>query len=68
MVVEEGLFQNPHLKQHQPPLFTGDLKLETVNLVVRKVEHWVRQGGAAMGTTELDKRIDSAWRFMDPEP
>lgn len=62
-----GALSKSHLKQHQPPLFTGDLKLETVNLFLRKVEHWVRQGGAAMGTTESDKRIDSAWRFMDPE-
>jgi len=62
-----GSFSKSHLKQHQPPLFTGDLKLETVNLCIRKVEHWVRQGGAAMGTTESDMRIDSAWRFMDPE-
>ncbi|KAF8243184.1 hypothetical protein K440DRAFT_669837 [Wilcoxina mikolae CBS 423.85] len=41
-----GAFSKSHLKQHQPPLFTG---------------------GAAMGTMESDKRIDSAWRFMDPE-
>jgi hypothetical protein len=62
-----GSFSKSHLKQHQPPLFTGDLKLETVNLFLRKVEHWVRQGGAPRGTTESDKGIDSAWRFMDPE-
>jgi len=60
-------FSKSHLKQHQPPLFTGDLKLETVNLFLRKVEHWVREGGVAMGTMQSDKRIDSAWRFMDPE-
>jgi len=52
MVVEEGPFQKTHLKQHQPPLFTGDLKLEIVYLFLRKAEHLVRQGGAAMGTTE----------------
>jgi len=62
-----GSFSKSHLKQHQPPLFTRDLKLETVNLFLRKVEYWVYQGGAAMGTTESDKRIDSAWRFMDSE-
>jgi hypothetical protein len=62
-----GSFSKSHLKPHQPPLFTGDLKLETVNLFLRKVEHWVRQGGAAMGTKELDKRIDLAWQCMDPE-
>jgi len=56
-----------HRKQHQPPLFTGDLKLETINLFLRKVEHWVRQGWAATGTMESDTRIDSAWRFLDPE-
>ncbi|KAF8242167.1 hypothetical protein K440DRAFT_639427 [Wilcoxina mikolae CBS 423.85] len=62
-----GVFSKSHLKQHQPPLFTGNLKLETVNLFLGKVKHWVRQGGVAMGTTESDKRIDSAWQFMDPE-
>jgi len=56
-----GSFSQSHLKQHQPPWFNGDRKLETVNLILRKVGHWVRQGGAVMGTTELDKRIDSAW-------
>jgi hypothetical protein len=35
-----GSFSKSHLKQHQPPLCTGDLKLETVNLFLRKVEHW----------------------------
>lgn len=49
-----------HLKQHQPPSFTGDLNLETVNLFIRNVEHCVRKGGAAMGTTESDIHIDSA--------
>jgi len=62
-----GCFLKSHFEQHQPPLFTGDLKLETVNLFPRKVEHWVRQGGAAMGTTEPDKCIDSAWHFICPE-
>jgi len=62
---EGGYFSKSHLQQHQPPLFTGDLKLETVNLFLHKVEHWVRQGGVAMGTTVSDKRIDLAWRFMD---
>ena len=60
-----GALSKSHLKQHQPPLFTGDLKLETVNLFLRKVEHWVRQGGAAMGYHGFDsrmERIDSAWR------
>jgi len=32
-----------HPKQHQPPLFMRDLKLETGNLFLPKVEHWVRQ-------------------------
>jgi hypothetical protein len=41
--------------------------METVNLLLRKVEHWVRQDGVALGMTESDKHIDSAWRFMDPE-
>jgi hypothetical protein len=54
-----------HRNQHQPLLFTSDLQLETVNLFLCKVEHWVRHGGAAKGTMELDKHIDSAWRFMD---
>jgi len=62
-----GSFSKSHLKQHQPPLFTGDLRLETVNLFLRKVEHWVHPGGAAMGATESDKCIHSAWQFMDPE-
>jgi len=60
-----GSFSKSHLKQHQPPLFTGDLRLQTVNLFLRKVEHWERQRGAAMGATQLEKSIDSAWRFMD---
>ncbi|KAF8248407.1 hypothetical protein K440DRAFT_679894 [Wilcoxina mikolae CBS 423.85] len=62
-----GSFSTTHLKQHQPPFFTGDLKLETVNLFLRNVEHQIRQGGVAIGTTESDKRIDLAWQFMNPE-
>jgi hypothetical protein len=62
-----GPLSKSHLQQHQPPLFTSDLKLETVNLFLRKVEHSVSQGGTAMGTTESDPDIDSAWLFMDPE-
>jgi hypothetical protein len=41
--------------------------LETVNLFHCKVKHWVRRGGTAMGTTESNKCIDSAWWFMDPD-
>ncbi|KAF8251310.1 hypothetical protein K440DRAFT_637855 [Wilcoxina mikolae CBS 423.85] len=62
-----GAFSKSHLKQHQPPLLTSDLKLETVNLFLRKVEYWVRQGGVEMDTTESYKHIDSVWWFMDPE-
>jgi len=62
-----GFFSHSHLELHQPPIFTGDLKLATVNLFLHKVEHWVCQGGVAMGTTELDKRSCAAVQFMDPE-
>jgi hypothetical protein len=62
-----GSFSKSHLKQHQLPSFTGDVKLETVNLFLRKVDHWLHQARAAMGTTESKKRIDSAWQFMDFE-
>jgi hypothetical protein len=62
-----GSFLKSHLKQHSPLFFTGDPKLETVNLFLCKVEHWVWQGRAAMGTTESDMSIDCAWRFMDSE-
>jgi hypothetical protein len=60
-------FSKFHLEQYQPPMYTRDLKLETVNRFICKVEHWVCQGGAAMGTTQPDMRIDLAWRFMDSE-
>jgi hypothetical protein len=63
----EGALSKSHQEQHQPPLLTGDLKLETVNRFLCKVKHWVLPGGVAMGTTESDKHIDSAWWFMDPE-
>lgn len=62
-----GTFSKFHLEYHQPPLFTRNLKLETVNLFLHNMEHWVRQWLAAMGTMELDKRIDFAWRFLKPE-
>jgi len=62
-----GYLLKSHLEQHQPALFTGDLKLETVNVFLRKVKHLVHQAGASMGTTESDKHLHSAWRFMDPE-
>jgi hypothetical protein len=32
-----GSFSRSHLEQHQPRLFTGDLKFETVNLFLRMV-------------------------------
>jgi hypothetical protein len=62
-----GALPISHQKQYQSALFTGGIKLETVNLFLCKVEHWVRQGGASMGTTELEKHIDSGWRFVDPK-
>jgi len=62
-----GSFSKSHLEQHQHSLFTGGFKLETANLFPCKEEHWVRQGAVAMGTTESDKHIDLAWRFIDPE-
>lgn len=32
-------FLNYHLQQHQPPWCTGDLQLQTVNLLLHKVDH-----------------------------
>jgi len=43
-----------YLKQHPHPLFIGDLMLETANLILRKMERWVWQGGVTMGITELE--------------
>jgi hypothetical protein len=62
-----GAFSKSLLIQHQPARFTSDLKMETVNRFRHKVEHWVCQGGAAMDNTESDKRLNSAWRYMEPE-
>lgn len=47
-----------NIQQHQPPLFIGDLNLETFNQILRNVEHCMHQGAAATGTTELDRSND----------
>ena len=53
------------LKQHLPPVYNGEPKLETIEDYLRKIEHWVRQGGG-QGATVDDKRIDTAWRHLSP--
>jgi len=50
-----GTISKSHLEQNQPPLFTVELKLETVNLFLRMVVHWVRHARVAMGTKDSDK-------------
>jgi hypothetical protein len=62
-----GSFSKSPITQHHPPLLTGDLKWETVNRILGKVEHCVCQGGAAMGTTEFDMCINSAWGLLHPK-
>lgn len=59
-------FSTPHSKQHQPPLFASDLKLEIVNVLLHMMENWVHRGGAVMCTTHSDKHLDLAWQFIDP--
>jgi len=63
----EVFFSKLHLLQHQHPLFGWDLKLETVNLFLRKVEHRVCQGRAAREYDEVRNQhrfgmvIDGSW-------
>jgi len=62
-----GSFSKSHHQQQKPPLFTGDLNLESVNLILYMVEPWVHNSNDAQCTTQLNRGNNSASQCMDPE-
>jgi hypothetical protein len=58
--------KNCPVKQHEPPIFKGEQKLELVQAFIEKVEHYVCIRGTELSanTERDDKLMDTVWRFF----